>query len=233
MAMPEPLVLVPGLNCNAALFQAQVTAFDGERQVMVADHASDASICGIAARLLMHAPERFALAGLSMGGYVCYEVLRQAPARVTRLALLDTRASVDTPEDAERRLATIRLAEEGRFDAIHRLLWPRLVHPDRVQDKALETIVTAMAEATGPVAFARQQRALLARPDPQPILATIRCPTLVVVGDNDVITPPDAAEALASTINGATLAIIPNCGHLSTLEQPDVVNAHLARWLTA
>ncbi|MGU9981866.1 alpha/beta fold hydrolase [Phreatobacter sp. HK31-P] len=227
------LVLVPGLNCTAELFAPQIEAFGERFDITVADHSSDARIPDIARRLLAAAPPRFALAGLSMGGYIALEVMRQAPQRVERLALLDTRASVDAPEDTELRHAAIKFAETGRFDDIHGILWPRLVHIRRLGDEALEAVVRRMADKTGPARFIRQQRAVMARPDFQPGLAAIRCPTLVLVGEDDAITPRFMSEDMADAIADARLVVVPDCGHLSTLERPEVVNAALEAWLAA
>lgn len=227
------LVLVPGLNCTAELFAPQVAALGDRFDIAIADHASDAGIAEIARRLLAAAPPRFALAGLSMGGYVAMEVMRQAPQRVERLALLDTRASADAPEDTEIRLAAIKFAETGRFDDIHGILWPRLVHIRRLGDAELEAVVRRMAEKTGPARFIRQQRAVMGRPDFQPGLGAIRCPTLVLVGSDDAITPRFMAEDMADAIRGSELVVVPDCGHLSTLERPEAVNAALEGWLKA
>ena len=166
-----------------------------------------------------------------MGGYVAFEIIRQAPERVTRLALLDTRASGDTPDDKERRQRLITLAEQGRFDDVHGVLWQRLVHPDRLSDKPLERVVKGMMVATGPDAFIRQQKAVIGRSDYQAMLSAINVPTLIIVGEDDQITPPDYARAIAAAITGAQLLTVPACGHLSSLEQPDIVNAALANWL--
>ena len=228
----EPLVLVPGLNCTEALFAPQREALGRSRQVIVADNRQGTTIAAIAERLLADAPPSFALGGLSLGGYVAFEVMRQAPERVTRLALLDTRASPDTEQDAEIRRMTLKFAERGHFDEVHSLLWHRLVDVGRVHDGALEALVRAMHDTTGPETFIRQQKAVLARPDYQPGLAAIACPTLVLVGEGDVVTPPFMSEDIADAISGARLVRVADCGHLSTLERPDAVNAALADWLT-
>ena len=156
---------------------------------------------------------------------------RLAPARVSRLALLDTTARPDTEEGTARRRALMELARTGRFDEVHAALWPRLVHPDRHGDKALEAIVQAMMAETGIDVFCQQQEAIIHRIDSRPLLKSIACPTLVLVGAQDAITPIDMAEEMADAIPGATLAIVPETGHLSTLEAPVHVNAALARWL--
>ncbi|MGL4325586.1 MAG: alpha/beta fold hydrolase [Beijerinckiaceae bacterium] len=225
------LVFVPGLNCTPALFAPQLAAIGAGRLTQCVDHTRDDSVAAIAARFLADAPRRFALAGLSLGGYVAFEIVRQAPERVTRLALLDTRASGDTPEDKERRQRLIAFAEQGRFEDVHGVLWPRLVHPDRLSDKPLEGVVKGMMAATGPEAFMRQQTAVIGRSDYQAMLSAITVPTVIIVGENDLITPPNYARAMAEAITGAHLVTIPSCGHLSSLEQPDIVNAALADWL--
>src|SRR3712207_4335422 len=139
--MAETLVLIPGLACTARLFEPQMAALGSERTILVADHTRDDSIPAIAARLLKEAPERFAVAGLSMGGYIALEVMRQAPERVSRLALLDTSARPDSAEASQDRERLIALAQAGRFEDIHSRLWPRLVHPDRQADQDRKSVV--------------------------------------------------------------------------------------------
>ncbi len=232
-ARNEPLVLIPGLNCTARLFEAQIAALGPSRDVVVADHTRDDTMPAIAARLLAAAPERFALAGLSMGGYVALEVMRQAPARVARLALLDTNAPADTDEARQNRERLIALAEKGRFGEVHGALWPRLVHPDRQGDAELERTVKGMMEETGADAFVRQQRAIMARRDSRSDLPSVAVPTLVLVGAQDVLTPPEQAEEMAGLVENAVLVTVPDCGHLSTLERPRAVTLALQRWLAA
>lgn len=227
----ETLVLVPGLACTRALFGPQMPDLPGP--VLVADHGSDETMAAIARRLLAQAPERFALAGLSMGGYVALEVMRQAPGRVTRLALLDTSARPDTDEARANRERLIALAASGRYADVHPALWPRLVHPDRVGDRALEAEVRGMAEATGAEAFIRQQRAIMGRADSRPLLPGLEIPTLVLVGADDQLTPPDLAREMAEAVEWASLVVVPRCGHLSSLEQPEAVTRALRLWLTA
>ena len=199
--------------------------------MLVADNGSDASIPHMAQRLLTQAPDRFALAGLSMGGYVALEVMRQAPHCVLALALLDTTARPDTGEARENREKLIALAGNGRFDEIHDLMWPRLVAERHRGDRSLAETVFAMMRATGPERYIRQQRAIMARPDSRPLLSRIRVPTLVLVGAEDQITPPEVAREMADAIPGASLAVVPGAGHLSSLEEPDLVSRALADWL--
>lgn len=228
----EPLVLVPGLLCTSALFAPQVEALAPPRRIVVADHTRDDTMAAIAGRLLAAAPERFALAGLSMGGYVAFEVMRQAPDRVTRLALLDTSARPDAEEVRERRLGQIAAAEAGRFEDVQAELWPRLVHPDRIHDGVLESVVRGMMRESGVAVFVRQQRAIMGRPDSRPLLGRIRVPTLVLVGDRDALTPPELAREMADGIDGASLVVVPHSGHLSTLERPEAVTQALREWLS-
>ncbi len=229
----EPLVLVPGLNCTQELFAAQIDAFGGDREVLVADNRADDTIPAMAGRLLARAPGRFGLAGLSMGGYVAMEVMRQAPDRVSRLALLDTSARPDGEDAVARREKLIAFAEGGRFEDVHVFLWQKLVAPQRLSDRDLEQRVRAMMRETGAEAFIRQQRAIIGRADSRPSLRRVAVPTLVLVGDADDITPPEVAGEMAEIVPGARLQVIAGAGHLTTMEDPDAVNAALGAWLAA
>jgi pimeloyl-ACP methyl ester carboxylesterase len=226
------LVLVPGLLCSAALWAPQIAALGDIARCTVADHTRHRTMKGIARSILAAAPARFALAGLSMGGYIAYEILRQAPERVERLALLDTGFRADTPErTAARRDLLAHAGREGVRRA-QELLMPVLVHPSRLDDQPLVDTILQMGVDTGLEAFRRQEEALIGRPDNRPLLASVRCPTLVLVGQEDALTPPDLAREIAAGIPGAKLVIIPDCGHLSTLERPEAVNRALRAWLT-
>jgi pimeloyl-ACP methyl ester carboxylesterase len=233
--MPDnlPLLMVPGLTCTAALYAPQVEALWQLGPVMVADHRRDADIKATAARILSNAPPRFALAGLSFGGYIAFEMLRQAPARIARLALLDTSARPDTPEQTATRKTQIAMAQSGRYGEIPDLSIPRYLHRNRQSDAAMTGIVRRMIEETGPAAFVRQLQAIMSRPDSRPLLASIRCPTLVLVGDGDLATPPELNREIADGIPGARYVAVAECGHLSTIERPEAVNAALAEWLAA
>jgi pimeloyl-ACP methyl ester carboxylesterase len=200
--------------------------------VEIADHTRDASMDAIAARILRDAPPRFALAGLSMGGYLALTIMRQAPERVQKLALLDTSARPETPEQSARRKPQIALAESGRFAEIPALQFPFFVHRSRQGDEALRARVRRMAEETGAQVFLRQQQAITTRPDARPLLAAIKCPTLVLVGDGDALTPPALSREIADGIAGSRLVIVADCGHLSTMEQPEAVNKALVEWMT-
>lgn len=231
MAAILPLVLVPGLLCSARLYAPQVAALWSFGQVTVADHRRDDEMAAIAARILADAPPRFALAGLSMGAYIAFAMLRQAPERITKLALLDTSARPDTAEQSAAREKFIAMAQTGKLNDVVETLTPRFLHRNRHNDEPLKRIVREMAADTGAEAFVRQQKAIMSRSDLRPLLATIRCPTLVLAGDGDELTPPELAKEICTGISGARLVIVPDCGHLSTIERPDQVNAALAEWL--
>jgi len=230
MTEPLPSVLIPGLLCTPRLYAEQIPALWRCGPVLIADHTRDDTMAAIAARILAAAPARFALAGLSMGGYIALEIVRRAPDRVARLALLDTGARADTPEQSERRNRLIALAQGARFGEIPDLLFPLFVHRNHQSDASLKLVVRVMAEETGVETFMRQQRAIVRRPDLRPSLAAIRCPTLVLVGEGDELTPPALAREIADGIAGAHLVVVSESGHLSTLEQPAAVSKALVEW---
>jgi pimeloyl-ACP methyl ester carboxylesterase len=226
-----PVILVPGLNCSARLYAEQVPALWQFGPVTIADHRRDDSMAKVARGILANAPPRFALAGLSVGGYIAFEIMRQAADRVAKLALLDTGARAEAPERTEARRPLIALARQGRLADITDDQFPLLVHRKRHGDQALKAIVRAMNQETGAEAYVRQQEAIMSRPDSRPGLGAINCPTLVLVGDDDQLTPPELAREMANGIRGARLVIVPESGHLSTLEQPRAVTDALVEWM--
>ena len=229
-----PLVLVPGLLCDAQLWQAQVDGLTDVADIWIADHTRSATMAGVAADVLADAPfESFSLAGLSMGGYISLEIMRQAPQRVTRLALLDTAALGDLPEQTKTRLAFIELAQRGNFSGVTDALLPLLVHPARRAEQPLTDSIKSMARNIGKDAFIRQEQAIMSRADSVALLAEICCPTLVLCGRQDALTPLARHEQMATGIKGARLEVIEDCGHMSTMERPAQVNAALRRWLAA
>ena len=228
-----PVVLVPGLNCSARLYAQQIPALWCFGPVMVADHTRDDSMAAIARRILAAAPPLFALAGLSMGGYIAFEMMRQAPERVAKLALMDTGARPETPEQTARRQSPMAMARAGKLIEVADESFVFFVHPNRYGDVTLRDVVRAMAEETGAQAFLRQQQAIMARPDSRPGLSAIACPTLVLVGEQDRGTPPELAQEITAAIAGARLVIVPDCGHLSTIEQPQAVTKALVDWMQA
>lgn len=229
--MTLPILFLPGLLCDADLWSAQMAAFSASHPVMIAQISGADSVAGLAADVLAAAPPRFALAALSMGGYVAFEMMRQAPERVAGLVLVDTSARPDTEEQARRRRGLLALARTGRFRGVTPRLLPMLLHPGRLDDTALTGRIMAMAERVGRDGFIRQQTAILGRPDSRPTLSSIRCPALVVCGRQDQVTPPPLAEEMAAAIPGCNLALVEDCGHLSPIERPDAVTAALAGWL--
>jgi pimeloyl-ACP methyl ester carboxylesterase len=231
MTTATPLLLVPGLLCTGDLFRHQIIALAHTRPVLVADHRRADSIREIATQILKTAPPRFALAGLSMGGYIAFEIMRLAPQRVERLALLDTSAAPDTPEATAKRHERIAAARQGRFLAVAEEMFPGLVLPAHARDADLKRRYMLMAEETGAEAFALQQTAIIGRPDSRPALGAIAVKTLVMVGREDALTPPESAKAIADGIEGAKLVVLPECGHLSTMERPNAATEALGSWL--
>jgi pimeloyl-ACP methyl ester carboxylesterase len=159
--------------------------------------------------------------------------LRLAPERIAKLALLDTSARPDTAEQSAGRDKFIALAQAGKLDEVVEALAPRFIHRNRSNDETLRHVIRTMAADTGAEAFVLQQKAIMSRADSRPLLGGVRCPTLVLVGDADELTPPELAKEICAGITGARLVVVPNCGHLSTLERPDVVNSALLEWLGA
>lgn len=226
-----PLILLPGMPLDAALWEHQTRHLADVAEPAVGDLTREESMAALAASVLARAPERFALAGLSLGGYVALEILRQAPERVAKLALLDTSARPDTPEQTATRQDAVRLVGQGRLRQVVAAGMARLVHPDRSGEAALVESVQAQAQRIGPDGYVRQQTAIMNRPDSRPGLGAIACPTLVLCGRQDAITPPALHEEIAEGIPGARLALVEDCGHLSAMEQPQAVTALLREWL--
>ena len=226
--MTSDLLLLPGLICDERLWR-DVMAGLGVR-ARVADLTQDDSIAAMASRTLAQAPARFALGGLSMGGYVALEIMRQAPDRVTHLALLDTSARADTEERRETRRKGIEMIGQGKFIGVSRGLLGQLVAPHHL-GTPLADEVQAMSERVGGDVYIRQQVAIMNRVDSRPTLAQISVPTLVGVGELDKMTPLELAEEMASGIQGAELVQFPDSAHLPTMENPGAVVAAMRRWL--
>lgn len=232
MAKRIPLVLVPGLLCTEALFAAQVSGLADVAEMKVTrEHRRHESLGDIAEAILAQAPPSFALAGLSMGGYIAFEIMRRAPGRVIALALLDTSARVDPPERVALRRDYIKLAARGKFIGISENLVKTFIHPNRQKDERLISGVRAMAKQVGRAGFLRQQKAILGRGDSLGVLAEIACPTTVICGKHDTLTPVEHSREMVDAIPGAVLEIIDFCGHLSPMERPALTNAALRRWL--
>lgn len=225
------VVLLPGLLCDDALWQAQKTVLSPQHPIFIPTLDGHDSIAALAASVLAQAPAQFALAGLSMGGYVAMEIMRQAPERIIRLALFDTSARPDTPEQRERRQGLIRLSRMGKFKGVTPRLLPQLIHPDRLEDQNVTGTIQAMGVRIGQAGFERQQTAILGRIDSRPHLPAISCPTLVAVGQQDQLTPLEIAHEIAGLIPHAKLTTIAHCGHLPPLEQPEQTTKLLQTWL--
>jgi pimeloyl-ACP methyl ester carboxylesterase len=230
------LVLLPGLLCDAAVWAPQVAALSGRIDCHVPHYGELDSLAAMAEHVLASAPaERFALAGHSMGGRVAFEVWRRAPERVERLALLDTSyhplADGEAGETERRgRHALLEIARRQGMRTMAREWALGMVHPDRHHGPVFEAVLD-MFERSNPAVFAAQIAALLGRPDATALLGTIRCPTLLLCGSDDAWSPPARHEFMRARIPGSQLAVIEHCGHMSTMEQPDAVDAALAAWL--
>lgn len=230
---PTPhLVLLPGLLHDERAWQYQVACLAGIAHISVGDLTQASSIAEMASAVLANAPaERFALAGFSMGGYVALEIMRQAPERIRALALLDTSARTDTPTTRDNRYAALQAAQH-HFQQMLDDLIVKQIFPANLGKRDLINLVNVMANDLGQETFARQQEAMLNRIDSIPFLPLIRCPTVVICGREDAITPLGLHQEMVGEIPGAGLIIINDCGHLSLLEQPARVNDALTQWLS-
>jgi pimeloyl-ACP methyl ester carboxylesterase len=234
-----PLLLVPGLLCSPRLFASQLAALEDVAEIVVPDwRRAPLSIFDswekTARWVIAQMPsERFALAGLSLGGMIAVEIMQIAADRVTKLALLDTGMQAQNPIEQAIRRARIRLANEGRFELVLGLQMSRFLPAYRLPDKALVDEVMAMCSETGVEIYKRQEELAAGRVDRRPDLPKITCPTIVVCGRDDSATPLLLSEEIAAAIQGSELIVIEQCGHLITMEKPDETNAILRKWLTA
>lgn len=230
----DTLVLIPGLLNDSALWAHQIEHLaDLVDRIVVPDISRYEDIAPIAAQVLTETGGNLAVAGLSMGGYVAFEILRQAPERVERLALIDTSARQDSDEQRRRRRGLIELVEKGRFKGVTPRLLPMLVHESRLEDESVTAPIFEMAARIGKDGFIRQQKAILGRPDSRHLLSTVAVPTLVMVGRQDQLTPVHLAEEMAAGICGATLRVIEDCGHLPALERAEEATKTMRGWLDA
>ena len=228
----EPLILVPGVLCDADLYRDQVPALAAHADVSITmEQTRHDTLPAIARAILDAAPPRFALCGLSMGGIIAFEIMRQRPDRVSRLALLDTNARDILADERKVREGRMRLVVNGHVDVMIGLQLSRFIPLTRLGDEALVDRVLKMIRRVGAATYLRQERALLQRVDSRPLLGAIACPTLVLCGREDAATPLALSQEIAAAIPGAKLEIVEDCGHLSTMEQPAAVSAALQRWL--
>ena len=232
MTRPRHIILLPGLLCDSALWRHQVEHLKDIIEVTVGDITQDNAIPAMARRILDSAPPTFALAGLSLGGYVAQEIMRQAPERVERLALCDTNARADTDEQRSSRAALIELAEIGSFKGVTPRLLPRLIHPSRMEDPTVAGVVMEMAERVGQQAFKRQQEAMMGRKDGRGDLEAIGVPTLILAGRQDLLSTSEMQEEMRERIPTVKLVLVEDCGHLAPLERPYATTALFRYWLS-
>jgi pimeloyl-ACP methyl ester carboxylesterase len=223
-----PTVFITGQLLTNAVWEPMLATWG---EFTLADHRSDDTIGGMAERLLASAPARFDLVAHAMGGFVAFEVMRRAPERVNRLALLSTLASADGPAQTARRQGYIDLVESGRFDQVIEERVPILFPPAHREDERLLGIARTMASETGAETFMRQQRAIMARIDSRPSLTAIAAPTLLIWGDADGITTRVQQDEMLGAIPNSRLAVVPGAGHLTTVEQPERVGQLLKDFL--
>lgn len=226
------LILIPGLACDAELWQDQLAALPGHWHAAVTDVTEHShGIAEMAERLLAEHTGPLVLCGASMGGMVAMAAARLAPQRVRGLALLGTSARPDTPELLRLREQAISLFEAGRTEEVLRANVPFAFDRSHPALKDLAARYLAMVMRAGAEQLVRQNRAVMARPDARPHLPALRCPVLVVTGVSDSLTPPDCAREIAALVPHAELHLLPRCGHILTMEQPAAVNALLLDWL--
>lgn len=226
-----PMILLPGLLNDAELWAFQRDSLRDIAATQVPELYHHDNISDLARHVLATAPGRFALAGLSMGGYVALEIMRQAPERVLKLALFDTSARPDTEEQTAKRRTLIKLARTGKFKGVTPRLLPTLIHSEHLHDLKITAPILAMAARVGREGFIAQQTAIMHRIDSRPYLPQISCPTMIVVGAEDQLTPLPIAEEMAALIPQAYLILLQNSGHLPPLEQPEATAQHLRVWL--
>jgi len=236
MALPH-LLLLPGLACDAEVWKHPARSLGEITGVEIADYGASDSIPEMARVALERAPERFAVAGHSIGGRVAMEIVRRAPERVLGLALLDTAYKPWIPGEAgEREKAErhgyVEIARTQGMRAMARTWLQKMVHPSRLSDAPLIESIVEMFGRKSPEIFAGQIKALLARPDATPVLAAARCPTLVLCGREDAWSQLDVHRQMAARLSNGKLVVIENCGHMAPMERPEAVTAALAGWFS-
>jgi pimeloyl-ACP methyl ester carboxylesterase len=226
------LVLLPGLINTRRVFEHQIEALSDIADCIVPELWHHETIAAMADAALAMAPPSFSLLGFSMGGYVAFEIMRRAPQRVERLALMDTQATPDSAESTRRRRALLDQASIGRFKGVQRTLLPQLVHSRHIEDPAVIQPIFDMAQEIGADGFVREQRAIIDRADSRHTLVDIDVPTVVIVGRQDQVTPLPRSQEMAADIANSRLVVLEECGHMSPLEKPTEVTEALRRWLS-
>jgi len=230
--MPKPFIAFACAHLtDERLYAAQVAALEPKHECKVFAFREHDGLGEMAEELLAKTPQRFTLIGLSLGGYLSFEIIRRELRRLERLVLMDTTAVADTPARRAGRDADIAKVREGGIDALIPELAPRWMHPAHARRAELVKLMADMARSIGARGQLNQQRAMMARPDSHGDLARVTVPALIMCGRQDPVTPVPDHEAMAAKVAGARLEIIEDCGHLSTIEQPDAVNRVLTDFL--
>ena len=229
----QDLVMVPGSLCDDRVWQKQVNDLAGLANITIPHLHGYDSLVAMAQANLAHAPDRFALCGFSMGGRVALEMVRIAPERITRLALIDASIHPVAEGEAERRQPQMGMAKREGMAAFAQWWNPKIVHPTRANDPEYMGLLESMASSFTPEEYEKEVHALLNRPDPRDLLAGIRVPTLVLAGAEDPLSGPERNRAIADAITGAKLVQIEGAAHFPMLEKPDEVTAALKEWLAA
>lgn len=229
--MKTPVVFLPALLCNAGLFIHQIKTMESECDFYVPDLGLDENVSDAAARVLKRAPERFVLGGISMGGYVALEIMRQAPERVRGLILADTNAHADPEAAREKRLKAIETAREKGIEPLIKPTLLDIIAPEHRSNDVTRHILERMAELTGVDKYVNEQKTIMSRPDSTALIGKIDCPVLVVGGEKDALSPPDALDAMTRLIPRAAHVVIRNAAHLPPLENPAAFTAALRAFI--
>jgi len=223
--MKTPLILLPGLLCDASVWDDQIASLSDIASIQVADLSAASTPGEMVRAALKNAPDHFALAGHSMGGWVALEVMRHSPERVIKLCLANTTAKLDAPEKREARLKMIELAKENKYDQIIDMLLSVFVFDKKYQDSVRKMLIKNQKS------FVNQEKAMLERKDGVPVLNDIKCPTVVIHAREDAVFSMEDSQELASGIRGASLKVIEQCGHMSPIEAPASVSTIMKEWL--
>lgn len=229
MADTRNLVLVPGLVCDFEIWRHQLDHLSDVAEIFVPNASMGETMAEMASIVLDEAPDQFALAGFSMGGYVALEMLRQAPDRITRLAVLDTSATADTPEKSAGRQTAIAACENGEYDQIIANMLTVLLHPGH-QKEPYVSFVKAMAARVGAEVFARRHRAMMTRTDSRDLLKATNIPVRAICGRQDAMSPVEGHEEMANLAPNGRLSIIEECGHMTIFERPQAATSLLRDW---
>lgn len=229
--MKQNLILIPGLLNDERLWQHQISFFENSYNIIVPKIKGHTHISAMAREIIETAPEVFALAGLSMGGYIAMEILRQAASRVSKVAFLDTSWLADDEKRRKDRHKLMDLSEMGRFEGVTDLLLKQIIAKENLNNPEITSIIKKMAKETGQKEFINQQKLILSRPDSVRDFSSIRVPTLCLVGCEDKLTPPHILKEMAAALKQGIYCEIEGAGHLPPLEQPIAVTAAMQVWL--